>query len=649
MLFLTEPINGDITNQNPSEELRLLRARIVQLERQQTINPPASSSAGFDLVAQNGKRRRIEGSDQGGSKETQELVSKKLEQMEEWKTITKLEFENKALRAELAHQKLLNAHNALHTKMEEYQNKQQQTIDGLTKKLTVSIDQFSLKHQEHEKLLNAYNNLIEEMKEKRKLDKKEINDKISCLNGDQQKLSVGQRNEMRLEMNESLSCVQARVGAKLEKQKVSNANKIVKLKAYQEEQKQNISDLQKTVADVLNGKGIPQQNRWDSAACHDKLTLSEPDRLIVEITEKDKWAWRSVLAEQPIEKNCGIFYYEVKILVDGDGIHIGLGTEQMPLNKWVGSYKGTYAYGDDGTFWGHAFKGCSLATNGRPYIDGKPCFGAGDVIGCGVDLATRQIIYTKNGKRLGTVNLFVDSADELFPCVTLADSGDKIVAYFGPKIRSTELTHYKIFINEVFRCCWSFNPCEIVFMSALTNKFAKMADIASSQKLQLLLTPVHRQSDGGRPQAEVGSDSPGQSPNGAPLAKVFKEGGGGRLSSGSVESTQKRTIKIETLSGKAVSLAKGAVEALTNASKKRHTTKFACGRRGCASWKWFFPHHHAHHSTHWSSRSKQEERKKATTATEMESVEAAVGEEGGEMKQQSAKQLPTDQKTARSA
>uniref|UniRef100_A0A914I8U8 Xrn1 helical domain-containing protein n=1 Tax=Globodera rostochiensis TaxID=31243 RepID=A0A914I8U8_GLORO len=31
-----------------------------------------------------------------------------------------------------------------------------------------------------------------------------------------------------------------------------------------------------------------------------------------------------------------------------------------------------------------------------------------------------------------------------------------------------------------------------------------------------------------------------------------------------------------------------------SASGERHTTKFACGRGGCASWKWFFPYHHAH-------------------------------------------------------
>uniref|UniRef100_A0A914GY89 B30.2/SPRY domain-containing protein n=1 Tax=Globodera rostochiensis TaxID=31243 RepID=A0A914GY89_GLORO len=355
--------------------------------------------------------------------EQQKTDQKAMIVMEE--RIVKLELENKALRAEL----------------EQYQNKQQQAIDQLPGAGTGKF-LLLLKHQEHEKLSTDHKKLIEELKEQREMDalkqqkdQKETNDKIDSLKKDQQeqfannirRMEQKQKEELECKMDELLNSVQAMVVAELEEQKQSNANKFAELEEGQkQQQQQNI--------DALKRNGLTPQNLWDSAACHDNLALSELDRLIVQLNGNN-YEWRSVRAVKPVPKEFfGIFYCEVKMLAKRGYAFIGFATKRMPLDKHVGEHDGTYGYGNYGTFWGHELEGCSRNSE-RPYINGKPRFDVGDIVGCGVNLATRQIFYTKNGERLDTANLFVSFAVDLFPCVSLQGSNDKIEANFGPDFK----------------------------------------------------------------------------------------------------------------------------------------------------------------------------------------------------------------------
>ncbi|KAI3418478.1 hypothetical protein GPALN_009806 [Globodera pallida] len=136
--------------------------------------------------------------------------------------------------------------------------------------------------------------------------------------------------------------------------------------------------------------------------------------------------WRSVFAERAIPtNNLGIFYYERYSYWTWDQ------TNAIGHTGWM--VQRHLCIRKPGYFLGHAIDGCrGRFFCGRPYIERKPKFGGGDVIGCGVDLATRQIIYTKNGQRLKTAGLIAPFASELFPCVSLCYSGDKIEANFGP-------------------------------------------------------------------------------------------------------------------------------------------------------------------------------------------------------------------------
>ncbi|KAL3074473.1 hypothetical protein niasHS_015303 [Heterodera schachtii] len=185
------------------------------------------------------------------------------------------------------------------------------------------------------------------------------------------------------------------------------------------------SDVRQNIAEKFSN---PQQNCWEVTACHNELEIFGNESLRIHY-KGDGSGFCSVFAKYSVQQQHLFEYYYNKIVKYFKTnflfcfATIGLATKAMPLNAMVGQHSDSCGYRSDGQLW------INDSCNNT-----QPKFSRGDFVGCGINLATRRVIFTKNGKRLDTADLFLSpsSADPLFPCMSLNDSGDLMEANFGP-------------------------------------------------------------------------------------------------------------------------------------------------------------------------------------------------------------------------
>ena len=118
-----------------------------------------------------------------------------------------------------------------------------------------------------------------------------------------------------------------------------------------------------------------------------------------------------------------MYYFEVTIVDGGSrgSIAIGLADGSFALNRQPGWEPNSYGY--------HGY-------DGRRYADSErgehfaPRFGTGDVVGCGLLAARREVFFTKNGQHLGVA--FAEIAPgRYYPTVGLHSPGEVVSLNFG--------------------------------------------------------------------------------------------------------------------------------------------------------------------------------------------------------------------------
>ncbi|KAL3120908.1 hypothetical protein niasHT_004539 [Heterodera trifolii] len=372
-------------------------------------------------------------------KKKEDQLEKKEDQLEKKQKqhMDKLEeqLDKKEEQLEKKEKRLEKKEDQLEKKEDQLEKKQKQHMDKLEEQLDKKEEQLKKKEDQLEKKQKQHMDKLEEQLDKKEeqLEKKEkrlekMEEQLEQLQKNvlQVKCDSEAENNVKLkneqkEMKENVDKLEEKLGRKLDEQK-----------AFQEEHEEKLMEQIETLQAKISKMEMEHQKQ--------KVYIGQMEQLQNEQKKKDQCIgkesaengeYRTVFATHPIllgKNSSEIFYFEIPNPYCG--LTFGFAIKQQDkLKGAIANDFGTYAYLTGGDF----------TVNGEWKIQKEDySVGREDTVGCGINLATRQIFFTKNGWLLASYDLvdhspYFDVPDELFPFLSLLCSGEEIEANFGPK------------------------------------------------------------------------------------------------------------------------------------------------------------------------------------------------------------------------